>query len=378
MAIYSYKESAIEDTIQTPDDVGVYLDQIEEDIAGKDGIEAHRDEIEYTEEEGVGDPLEECATLIYESTYNMNQILKCLKIHDLQEASRGRELVLEAVDVAGFCDKIYDALVAAWRKITEIFAKIRADFRAKNAFFEKWAKEHAELVHDGQANCEKKVKGYPALMDKDWVSIKLPDAKANIENDIKLFGEITAVGGSVISNEDTTEAMLKEVYSKMFGKSSESVKISDFESALKELYFGSSSMEKSDLNVDSTKVLAILNDKASVKLVESAYAEMKKTYNGLLDSVRAIKRAAVAHADDPAQAKAVKAIMANINKKISAVQNVASCSYKLAIQAIRTRKLTAFAVAKAYAACSKKAAKEEKKPEPKQESANLFDTISFA
>lgn len=374
MAIYSYKESAIDDTIQTPDDVGVDLDQIEEDIAGKDGIEAHRDEIEYADEEGVGDPLEECATLIYESTYNMNQILKCLQIHDLHEASRGREMILEAVDIAGFFDKIYDALVIAFRKITEVFAKVRADMRAKNTFFDNWVKKNAEHVKDGEHRYEGTIKGYPSLMEKNWMSMKIPSQ--TIGKDISSFKDMATIGTYLRTADNGVEAMLKGMYKELFGKSSDSVKMSDFEAGFKELYFGSANMEKSTLNVSADKVLEILKDTNCIKFIEGQYADVKKTYQNMMDMIKTAKREAMAKADDIEHAKDIKAIVAQINKKISAAQNVTSCSYKLAVASVRTRKLTAFSIAKAYA--SKSEVKKEKKVESKQESANLFDTIAFA
>ena len=76
MAIYVKREAAVKDTIQTPDDIGVDLDQIEKNIAGADGIEAHKEEIENAELGLIDDAelAESAAMIMYESQYNLNQI----------------------------------------------------------------------------------------------------------------------------------------------------------------------------------------------------------------------------------------------------------------------------------------------------------------
>ena len=145
MAIYAktVKEAAVKDTIQTPDDIGVDLDQIEKNIAGKDGIEAHRDEIEDAELGLIDDAelAESAAMIMYESQYNMNQLFECLAIHELNAASIGRELVLEEADTEGFIDKtvriIKEAAEKFARWFAEVFTKIVNIFNDNKKFAEK-------------------------------------------------------------------------------------------------------------------------------------------------------------------------------------------------------------------------------------------------
>ena len=104
MAFYSVNMTTIKEStaVQTPEDIGVDLDQVEKDIAGPDGIEAHRDEVEAAEEGLIGDPLEEAYFIMYESEYNYNQIMRCIGLNEISQAQLGRDLVLEAEDVTGF------------------------------------------------------------------------------------------------------------------------------------------------------------------------------------------------------------------------------------------------------------------------------------
>ena len=118
MAFYNVNmKPVVESAVQDPDDIGVDLNQVEKDIAGPDGIEAHRDEVEAAEEGLIGDPVAEAFDIMYEAEYNYNQIMKCIGIHEISEASMGRELVLEAEDSKGFFARVKEIL-------TKMFARI--------------------------------------------------------------------------------------------------------------------------------------------------------------------------------------------------------------------------------------------------------------
>lgn len=145
MSFYRNKftESAVEpeDVIQTPDEVGNDLDAIEKAVAGPDGIEAHRDEVEAAVEGIIGEPLEEAYYIMYESQYNYNQLLQTIGIHELNEACNGNDLVLEAADKAGFFTRVKDILKGMFKRITEAFMavydKLMGATRVDKEFVEK-------------------------------------------------------------------------------------------------------------------------------------------------------------------------------------------------------------------------------------------------
>ena len=91
-----------EDVINTPEEIGVELTEIEKAICGPDGIEAHRDDVEAAKAGVVGEPLEEAFNMIYEAEYNYNQIMRCIGINELKSYNEGKEFVFTEADKAGF------------------------------------------------------------------------------------------------------------------------------------------------------------------------------------------------------------------------------------------------------------------------------------
>lgn len=114
-------EKAVEDGIQTPNDVGVDLNHVEDVIAGDEGIEAHKEEIEDAMEGIVGDPLDECMIIMYESEYNFNQLMKCIGIEELNEFAQGRDFILEGGNLKAFIENAKKILRGMWEKAKAIF-----------------------------------------------------------------------------------------------------------------------------------------------------------------------------------------------------------------------------------------------------------------
>lgn len=124
MGIYNNKYFLMEadelDSVQDPDNPGVDLDQVEKDIAGDDGIEAHSEEIEDAEEGVIEEPLEEMYNILYEAECNYNTLLKVIGINELNHAMHGRDYLMEAGDIRGFFEKVKEAIVKMFTKLTEM------------------------------------------------------------------------------------------------------------------------------------------------------------------------------------------------------------------------------------------------------------------
>ena len=132
MSFYNImKESAV----QTPDDIGNDLDQIEKDI-----LEDREDDADIASNGILNDntddfdPVSEGFMIMYESLYNHNQLLRAIGIHELNEAYNGRELILEAADVKAWFEKVKEIFVNAFNKICEVFrtAVNKLNFAATN------------------------------------------------------------------------------------------------------------------------------------------------------------------------------------------------------------------------------------------------------
>lgn len=115
----SNKEEIENATTKTDD--GIDLKQVEDDLSDN---ASNEEEIEAAGEGLVGDPVEEAFYIMYESTYNMNELMKAVGIAELKEAYNGKELVLEAVDLDAFWENCKKILEKISLKISEIVNNI--------------------------------------------------------------------------------------------------------------------------------------------------------------------------------------------------------------------------------------------------------------
>lgn len=148
------ESSDVEDVIQTPDNVGVDLDAIEDAIMGDDGIEAHRSEIEDASKGLVGDPLEEAMFIMYESEYNLNQLMNCIGIAELSEFMEGRDFVLESVNLKAFLQKTRDVLIDMFKKFTNVVKDFIDKVSEKISLDKNLVKKYEKEIRSGFSNGE--------------------------------------------------------------------------------------------------------------------------------------------------------------------------------------------------------------------------------
>ena len=283
--IYSrLKESAVEDAIQTPDNIGVDLDQVEKDIAGEDGIAAHQAEVEDAQEGMIGDPIEEFAMIMYENEYNYNQIMQAIGIAELNEAAMGREIIYEATDIKSFFKTIKDFIVSSFKSFTEAVMNVIAKLGISAKLDKKFVTANKEKI-DAGFNTDWSIKGY------DFDDIEYPTDKVltviGIENylaDVEK-GKIGEAELAQISDEYKPENHLKRVF-KHFKVDNESVAtVSDFVKALLLMLAG----EKKDINKSSfdnaNAICAFLSGEKEINSIKKAYAEVKKAYKSDLAKV---------------------------------------------------------------------------------------------
>lgn len=141
--------------IQDPDDVGVDLDAIENNIMGDDGIEAHRDEVEDAATGLIGDPVEEASMIMYESEYNFNQLMQAIGVTELREACAGRDFFLEAENKKSFFQSCKETLKKMFEKITEVFHKVLNWFKETFNYRKKFFESNEQLIRSGFAMSDK-------------------------------------------------------------------------------------------------------------------------------------------------------------------------------------------------------------------------------
>lgn len=141
-----------ESAVQDPDDVGVDLNAVEEEIAGDNGIAAHAEEIEDAVAGVVEDPLEEATRIMYESEYNFNQIMRVIGITELNEAYSGRDFFLEGENAKGFFASIKETIVNMFKQITKVFTDIIDKIKAACDMHKKYYDRNKKEMEKGYNN----------------------------------------------------------------------------------------------------------------------------------------------------------------------------------------------------------------------------------
>lgn len=149
MSFYGTKFKLNEGAIQDPDNIGIDLDEVEKNIAGEDGIEAHRDDVDAAVSGEIDDPVEEMAMIMYESEYNYNTLMQAIGLQELREASYGREFVLEAKDTESFFEKVKNIFKKMFEGLTKAVKDVlsKLDFQAKSD--KKFVMEHKNAILKG-------------------------------------------------------------------------------------------------------------------------------------------------------------------------------------------------------------------------------------
>lgn len=319
MAFYNVNmKPVVESAVQDPDDIGVDLNQVEKDIAGPDGIEAHRDEVEAAEEGLIGDPVAEAFDIMYEAEYNYNQIMKCIGIHEISEASMGRELVLEAEDSKGFFARVKEILTKMFARITKAVKDILAkmDFQAKidakilskkdeitkgagliEADTEgKWSFEGYEYGRFNAQPFEAAVKKAKAGKTGDMVkktydtvaafaNMTADEVRSEVEKDIADFDKAL---------EDPTADAIHDIFGFLWTEGNTPKTISDLVKSLVETLRGNKVSYKAGTPGASklaATAIKVLGDHEEVHAIRSLYKEVKTWYQDQLKMVNDMEKA---------------------------------------------------------------------------------------
>lgn len=362
MGIYSVKlrESAPTlDSVQTPGDVGVDLDQVEKDIVGDNGFEAHSDEVEAAVDGTVGDPIEEAYSIMYESEYNFNQLMRAIGVAELRESSLGREMIFEAADAKGFFDNVKRILKDMFAAIVRTFKKfivyIQSNIKSDKKFVEKFKDK---IIEGG--NSDWTAEGFK-YAEATADTFKLCDAEGAITDTEEILNKIKS-GQSA----DTDIAKLEE--------NLESVKNSnDADKMRKDLGMD----EKVDLNksyIDGQKVIAILSNDNDAKALKKAYNEIKSSYDKAIKGIDKLKNA-ISKDYPEGSITAAMSVCTMMQKCVVACQNNSNMKHNIGIKYYNGKRNQARKLARLFisAASGNAEPKKSEKLAGTQESAGFFN-----
>ena len=346
MGIYTTKFAleSTADVIQTPDDVGVDLDQVEKAIMGPDGIEGHRSDIDDAVEGVIGDPLDEVYMIMYESQYNYNRMIKAIGLHELSESSYARNLVLEAFDIKSFFTNVKNIIVNMFKRITSIFKKSISRLEIQAKADKEFVKENkTQIIEGGKKNTDEFM-GYP------FPGVIAFDNKVFEDND--LFSINTKVAHVLNGRGDEVELEPMEVERAKIIKGITGFDTDNIEEMNKRLILklhGGVS-EKIDLRgkIKPEDVIYTLSNNQEIDTIKSNYSAIKKTYDVTLNMLNNIEKniSAQIHPDD-VKSKAM-AVCNHYTKLITFEMNVQSSVYAITLRTAEEKRNQARAMAKFF------------------------------
>ena len=351
------------------DEYTVQLNDIAKTV--EDLNDARADESEQKELDGQdleSNPVEECAIAIYESEHNWNQIFRVMGEHELHEAARGNDVIMEAADVKAWVTKIKEWFVKKWQSLTGIvkkwLEKARSIFKKNKSFVEKYA----DKIRKGAPLFEGTMEGFSFKGNLDVataLSQQAKDIDINIEN-LKNATEknhVASLKGAKAAN----------IRGQLLGQSGP-VEADGFAKKMNDALFGTEPRQKMAPNkagtpTDPQWIIDVLSDKeASITNVMKAYNDARKAYNKLFKEIKEVEKAASSNSFTVGECTKLIA-----EKK--EVKNAQMIAMTTAMKYLMARKQQALIFAHKYisAVPAEKKEKPAKKAEAKQESARLVD-----
>ena len=374
MGIYfnMLRESAIQD----PDDIGIDLDAVEDNIAGDNGIAAHEEEIEDAVAGVIEDPIEEATMIMYESEYNFNQIMRVIGITELNEACSGRDFFLEGSDAKGFFESVKANIVKMFEKITKVFhdviRKIQHACDMHKKYYEKnksniekgyngkWAVDKAydmEMlsIDDGKRGAgffNKKCKERPQLMDqaeKEISRVKTSNDTKYTNNDMWARPDmiITGVVGQHLNDVKALKAFLQE-------------------ETFKKRAYGN---DKNNGNLKEI-VIDALKSRDDIDKLSDAYSALKKQYKEYLGEIARYSKSVNAPDDRKfGNRVAVTQVTMSYMKAIQFERGIYNIIFSNSMKALKIRRNQAFLLAHAWV----KAAKNKKSDSSAKNESVFYD-----
>lgn len=355
-------ESAVEDAIQTPDDIGVDLDAIEKAIVGDDGCEAHREEIDDAMEGVVGDPLEEASHIMYESEYNFNQLMKAIGVAELNEAVAGRDFILEGGNMKTFLENAKQILVRMFTSVTKAFNTVMKKL-TDAVSVDKHLLKRLNDIEYGYKNAEWEFK---EVYDFDALA-RAYDTKVDAVSLAKKAVEAINAGQEAPSNVDIVNALVPGINAS--GDKPEAFMVK----ALEDKHFKTVTYSNAGTKPALDDVVNVLKNNG-IADIKNKYAEIKAAYSAAIKSIEHLKKSNAALVDDKETRKGNDAVYVAAIKAMTFEKNCQNKLFAVTLRAAKARHHEAVQMCKQWAAMGSKLkgkSEDGKKPkvEPKAENA---------
>lgn len=378
MGIYSTKYLLEEDlsSVQDPNNPGVDLDQIEKDIVGDDGNEAHSEEIDAAVDGVIDDPLDECYQIMYESEYNYNMLLQTIGLQELRESASGKEYIMEAGALSNFFSRVKDIFVSMFKKITEFFKKVFNAIKSRVVSDKKFIATYEKDIRDGA----EVLKSNGKLKDKQGYSfdnLKKPSMLVGV------YGYISTatreLAGEFDIHKYTEESKSNEI-NKLFSSALKNNNVNKSASSISELnkllaehYYGNK-INVFNGNLTADGIISVLKDGSDTSEIQKQYNNLKKEYSDVLKGLKDMEKSATKEAKS--NTTTVCNFYINILRQESNINNAVFTSYTKAVKARRNQ---ARKLANSFRAASGNAKSDDNTDNTgtKQESTGIFGNINF-
>lgn len=343
MGIYSMKfmESAV---AQDPENVGVDLDAVANAIAGDDGNESYRDDIEAAETGLVGDPVDEAFVIMFESTYNFNQLMECIGISELREAYKGRDFILEGANLDAFIDKVKKVLLRMFEEFTKAYHKVCVELEKATNVDRKFVTKYKKQILAGA--------------DTDWEydGFKFPNpviytAKAmSGENDLVAKCKQNLVKASEYNkdsdaNLDRVAIIERNTDGIVKVDAADSKMLKSMVTILKNYYYTGDAKneepEKVKLNKSSNladSVIKVLEGTRETAEIKAAYSVVKAAYKKAIDGIEMLKKNLKNNAEETDSVAMAAFICKQYTEAIIFEKNVQNTVYNIALGAARAKR----------------------------------------
>lgn len=315
-------------------------------------------------------PVEEAYMCMYESEVNFNNIMKAIAVKELNEAGRGREMVMESVDIKGFFTKVKDMFVLMYKKITAIVKNWLDNAAAKFKTNKQFIAKYKGKLEDGKkaffAADKKDFKGFKfesKLFDGAFKSLG-----AAADKEISAVKSVTSTINAAINKDHSDELNMTRTISSLnlncssimnpdmlrgnyISAGHDEVSESEFSKALKEAYFGGTEKEvlsSTDAAMNSAEITKILE--GSSKLMSDAKAPYKKTkdaFNTIISSLDSIEKK-LKTLDSSATVQAMLTTVTKFASNAKSARNSGHVAYTVYLSAMRARVSQSRKVANLY------------------------------
>lgn len=248
------------------------------------------------------DPVEESWNVVYESQYNMNQIMKAIALSECNAAYSG-VLTESWDDVKGFFTRVKEAFVRLVKKVAAIVKKwidnVTTTFRSNKSFMSKYGNKLSEGMAAAKKS-DKKMKGYPfsaSLIEGGMKKKVDDDCKTEISSTFGVDFKSGSINDSVANSytgAQYTERM-GAIYKKIadgFATGSKVAKtcktMEDLRKAVKAAYYGAEEKSEMWMEVDSIKAILGKSDNC-ISNAKKAYKEFEKSMNQTISALKKLE-----------------------------------------------------------------------------------------